>query len=175
MPTIVNCTGCPYRALGPAIGTRGDMASAIVLVGEAPGAGEIAAGRPFVGRAGSVLWAAVAEAGLSEGAVFITNAVSCRPSPVHPTVEAIHACRARLVTDLEAHPRSAIVALGGTAVRAITGRRDFRVMRDRGTPLASAWGPVVPTLHPARVLRRQNERPLLVSDLQAARRLAMKD
>jgi uracil-DNA glycosylase family 4 len=86
VPTIDHCPGCPYREFGPAVGPRGDPASRIVLVGEAPGREEIKAGRPFVGPAGRVLSEALAEAGLTPGDLFITNAVACVPHPVHPWV-----------------------------------------------------------------------------------------
>jgi DNA polymerase len=172
MPTIDHCTGCPYREFGPAIGTRGDPASRIVIVGEAPGATEITKGEPFRGPAGRVLNEALREADLDEGHVFITNAVACQPHPVRPRVAAIVACRERLLRDMDAHPRGVIVALGLTAVRAVTGQRGFRMMDAHGEELTSIWGPVVPTLHPARVLRRPKERDLLVEDLRHARQLA---
>jgi DNA polymerase len=173
MKTYPHCAGCPYREFGPAIGPRDDRASRIVIVGEAPGAKEIEEGRPFVGAAGAVLWKALGTADLRERDVFVTNALACRPHPTKPTVKAIDACRDRLIRDIEAHPRSVIVALGGTAVRAVTGLRGFRVMKGRGQVLPSQWGPVVPTLHPARVLRRPDEAPMLVADLARARDLAV--
>jgi uracil-DNA glycosylase family 4 len=170
VPTIDNCLGCPYR-YGAAIGPRGNPASRIVLVGEAPGATEIVEGEPFRGRAGDVLWRAVDEARLLEGDLFITNSVACRPPHGRPSVRAIVACHGRLVRDIEAHPRDVIVALGLTAVRAVTGGRRFRMSDFHGVTLASVWGPVVPTFHPARVLRRPAQYPLLVEDLRHARRL----
>jgi Uracil-DNA glycosylase len=63
-PTVANCPGCPYRAEGPAIGSRGDIRSPLLLVAEAPGVTEIDCGRPFVGPAGDLLRAAMGEAGL---------------------------------------------------------------------------------------------------------------
>jgi uracil-DNA glycosylase len=173
MAPAQHCSGCPYRDLGPAIGPRGNPASRIVIVGEAPGAKEIIAGRPFEGRAGDVLWEALDAAQLRERDLFITNSVACQPHPTKPTVKAIDACRGRLVHEIEAYPRAVIVALGGTAVRALTGQRGFRVLRDRSQVLTTRWGPVVPTFHPARVLRDPAERPLLVKDLKRARRLAV--
>jgi len=170
MSTIAPCPGCPYAGL--AIGHRGHPASRIVLVGEAPGKKEIEAGRPLVGPAGHVLWEALAEAGLFEADLFITNAVACLPQPVNPWVGAIDACRGRLVRDIEAFPRSVIVTLGATAFRAVTGQRGFRMSEVRGRPVVSNWGPVVPTFHPARVRRVRRERPLLVEDLVLARRIA---
>jgi uracil-DNA glycosylase family 4 len=171
VPTISNCLGCPYR-YGVAIGPRGNPFSRIVLVGEAPGATEIVEGEPFRGRAGDVLKQALAAADLRERDIFITNAVACRPPHGPPSAEAIRACHGRLVHDIEAHPRAVIVALGRTAVRAVAGRRDFPMLKQHGEPLPTIWGPVVPTLHPARVLRRPAEYPLLVGDLKHARRVA---
>ena len=170
MPFIDNCLDCPYR-FGAAIGPRGNPASPIVLVGEAPGAQEIIEGEPFRGRAGDVLWRAVDEARLLEGDVFVTNSVASRPTRGRPSVAAIVACHGRLVRDIEAHPRAVVVALGLTAVRAVTGGRGFRMMDSHGVALATVWGPVLPTLHPARVLRRPAEYPQLVEDLKHARRL----
>jgi hypothetical protein len=57
MPTTEHCPDCPYRQFGPAVGTRGERSSRIVLVGEAPGRQEIEAQKPFVGAAGGLLWA----------------------------------------------------------------------------------------------------------------------
>jgi DNA polymerase len=169
VPFIDRCPGCPYQ--GKAIGPRGNPASRIVLVGEAPSATEIIEGEPFRGRAGDVLWRAVDEARLLQGDLFISNAVACRPTHGRPSVRAFVACRGRLVRDIEAHPRAVVVALGLTAVRAVTGGRGFRMMDSHGVALATVWGPVLPTLHPARVLRRPAEYPFLVEDLKHARRL----
>jgi len=171
VPIVDPCLGCPYR-YSAAIGPRGNPVSPIVLVGEAPGATEIVEGEPFRGRAGDVLWKAVDEARLLEGDLFVTNSVACRPPHGPPSAKAIHACHGRLVRDLEAHRRDVIVALGRTAVRAVTGERDFPILKRHGEVLSSIWAPVVPTLHPARVLRRPAEYPMLVEDLRHARRIA---
>ncbi|MBI3751479.1 MAG: hypothetical protein HY263_07470 [Chloroflexi bacterium] len=168
MASIDRCPGCPYS--GRAIGPRGSLASHMVLVGEAPGTTEI--GEPFRGKAGEILRSALVEAALDEANLFITNAVACQPHPVHPWVRAIDACRGRLEADLAANPGAVLVALGGTAVRAVTRRSGFRVLADRGTPLIGPWGTLVPTLHPARVLRHPAECRLLVEDLMLANRIA---
>jgi uracil-DNA glycosylase len=68
---IDRCHDCPYQ--GKAIGPRGNPASPIILVGEAPGAMEIVEGLPFVGRAGGVLSEALAKAHLDEAGAFITK------------------------------------------------------------------------------------------------------
>jgi uracil-DNA glycosylase family 4 len=180
VPFIDHCHDCPYQ--GKAIGPRGHPDSRIILVGEAPGATEIVEGEPFRGRAGQVLSAALVEAGLVEADLFITNSVACRPrNPVKPirtpSTDSVRACRGRLVRDISAHDRAIVVALGATAIRAVTGLRGFLVTKKKpGTELPSDWGTVVPTLHPAYVLRRglnSPEKRLLVEDLRQARRLAL--
>jgi DNA polymerase len=169
---VRNCVDCPYRA-GPAIGTRGDPSSPIVLVGEAPGEREILEGQPFKGRAGETLSAALRECGLDEASLFITNAIACRPYPTaRPQMRAIDACHDRLTADLSAGERTMIVTLGATAHRALTGRRGLRMRDVRGQLVHSPWGPVLPTLHPARILRVRSERPAFVADLKLARDLA---
>lgn len=169
---IDNCDLCPYRLVGPAIGNRGIPKSSLVLVGEAPGKNEILAGRPFVGRAGQLLGAALRDAGIDEAGVLIVNSIACRPVPVHPWRSAVAACHDRLMGELLLAPRSAIVALGATALSSLTGRRDVRVLQERGRVFESELGPVVATIHPARVLRRPDERTDLVADLALASRIA---
>lgn len=170
---IENCDSCPYRGVGPAIRSRGDAASQLVLVGEAPGKEEIRLGRPFVGRAGLLLGSALRDALIDEAGVFIINSIACRPVPVHPWRSAIAACHERLLVELGAAPRSAIVALGATAISSLTGRRDVRVLKERGQIYESEIGPIVATIHPARALRRPDERENLVADLVLANGLAV--
>jgi uracil-DNA glycosylase len=172
VPRIPNCPGCPYATHGPAIGPEGDLRGRIVLVGEAPGEQEVRDGRPFVGPAGRLLRKAAAEVGLVEADLLFTNSVACQPKPVKPWVRAIVACHERLETDLSAAPRAVILTLGATALRAVTGQRRRRMLEVRGRPLSSPWGPVLPTVHPARVLRRPEERPLLVGDLRTTAAVA---
>jgi uracil-DNA glycosylase family 4 len=145
-----------------------------VIVGEAPGKQEILQGRPFVGPAGGILRTALSQARLAEADLFVTNSVACLPHPVHPRVPAIDACRGRLQSEIRAYHRDVIVALGATAYRALTGRKGVLVLDARKLPpTETPWGPVVATVHPARVLRRPAEMEFLVDDLVAARRLAV--
>jgi uracil-DNA glycosylase family 4 len=168
---IENCPDCPYG--GPAIGSRGNPSSPIAIVGEAPGETEIKEGRPFVGPAGTTLCQAIEEAGLREADPFITNSIACRPHPVRPWVQAIDACRGRLMRELEAHPRTVVVAVGGTALRAVTEKAGLRIREARkGDPIPIRGWLVVPTVHPAWVRRGPGEREqLLVEDLRRARSL----
>jgi DNA polymerase len=179
MPPIEHCFGCPYREFGRAIGPRGKAACGIVLVGEAPGAKEIEEGAPFRGPAGAVLRKALIDAGLPEDRLFITNSVACRPfNPGRanlrtPSPAAIDACHDRLARDIAANPGAVIVALGKTAVQAVTGQRQYPITKkEPGVVLPSEWGTVVPTLHPAFVLRFPTRwYSVFVEDLTYARRL----
>jgi DNA polymerase len=174
MTGIEHCPGCPYREFGPAVGSRGDPAGRVVIVGEAPGKQEILQGRPFVGPAGRILRTSLSKARLVEADLFITNSIACLPHPVHPRVTAINACRGRLQSELQSYHRDVIVALGATALRALTGQRAVRVLDARKLPpTETPWELVVATVHPARVLRRPAEIEFLVDDLVAARRLAV--
>lgn len=170
-PRVEPCPGCPYGS--ETVGSSGNPASPIAIVGEAPGHTEVTQGRPFVGPAGTTLRRAIEEASLGEFDPFITNSVACLPSPVTPRVEAIDACRGRLMRELEAYPRTVVVAVGGTALRALTETRKPRILEARaGPPLKVHGWLVVPTVHPAWVRRDPHEREkLLIGDLWRARGL----
>jgi len=170
-PRVERCSGCPYGS--EPIGSSGNPASPIAIVGEAPGQTEVRQGRPFVGPAGTTLRRAIEEASLGEFDPFITNSVSCLPNPVAPRVEAIDACRGRLMRELEAYPRTVVVAVGGTALRALTETRKPRILEARAGPPIKVHGwLVVPTVHPAWVRRDPHEREkLLIGDLWRARGL----
>lgn len=170
-PRAERCSGCPYGS--ETIGSSGNPASPIAIVGEAPGQTEVRQGRPFVGPAATTLRRAIEEASLGEFDPFVTNSVSCLPNPVTPRVEAIDACRGRLMRELEAYPRTVVVAVGGTALRALTETRNPRILEARAGPPIKVHGwLVVPTVHPAWVRRSPHEREkLLIGDLWRARGL----
>lgn len=171
------CPGCPYIPYGQiAFGATGDPPSPLVIIGEAQARSGIEwrglpAAKPFKNPAGRVLRDALVEADLFEANPLITNVVACVPITSPPWVTAIEACRDRLTKEIERHPRAVIVTLGATALRALTGQRTLRLSEVRGQVLASPWGPVVPTHHPAAIRQRPAIRPEFVADLTLARRL----
>jgi DNA polymerase len=131
---------------------KGTKPSALVLVGEAPGADEDRLGEPFVGRAGRLLDRAVAQAGLDRGSLFITNVVKCRPPDNRrPAAVEMATCRPFLEGELADSQPAALVALGKTAAEAVLGR-PVAVKRARGpvvTDVAGRGCPVWVALHPA--------------------------
>ena len=144
----------------------------ILFIGEAPGREEDAAGLPFVGRAGKLLDRMLAAIGLDRKTnVYITNVVNWRPPANRdPTPEEAAVCLPFLRRHIELAAPEIIVLLGAVAVRHVMGRTEG-IMRTRGNWLEyhvnGHMVPVMPTLHPAYLLRRPVEKRLAWHDLQA--------
>ncbi len=148
------------------------MGASVLLVGEAPGADEDATGRPFVGRAGRILDAALEAARLPRESVFITNVVKCRPPRNRrPKPDELAACGPYLVRQIASVRPRVIVTLGATALRGLLGP-GHELKASRGKLLR--WGdlPVVATYHPAGVLYNRNLERALRSDLRKVARAA---
>jgi uracil-DNA glycosylase family 4 len=159
----------------------GPLDALLLLVGQAPGRTEVLRGRPFVGAAGQMLQACVAEAGLEWAQVRRTNVVRCRPTDARgenraPTREEIKEYVPWLWDEIDAMPNlRVIVALGNEAMIALTGRSGISAKRGEEVTIQRPSGrtlTVLPTFHPSYVLRRRSARPLLVTDLSRARRIA---
>lgn len=164
------CADCPFGGKG--VGTRGPADSAVCIVGEAPGANELQKGVPFIGQAGQLLSKTLTRAGLNEEDIFITNALRCRP-PKGPIARgAIQACQSRLLEEVTSAPRTLVLGLGATALKAITGDYDAKITQERGRARAINFGnftsTFVPTLHPAYILRSPGELPKLLEDVKYA-------
>ena len=98
----------------------GPLDAAVVLVGEAPGAREVEAGRPFVGPAGKLLDRELEELGVDRSALYITNVVKVRPPENRtPYVAEIDAWRPLLEAELERISPEVVVPLGTTAARVL--------------------------------------------------------
>lgn len=140
----------------------GNTQSPLVFVGEGPGADEDIQGIPFVGRAGQLLTQMIDNTARKEGIpierkdVYICNVVKCRP-PGNRTPEAdeMEICGEFLFRQLMAIRPKAICALGGTAVRALLGRKDG-VTKLRGNWFRWRDIPVMVTYHPSYLLRPGN-------------------
>ena len=133
---------------------EGNPAAELVFVGEGPGADEDAQGRPFVGKAGELLTAMIQAMGFRREDVYIANVVKCRP-PGNRTPEPgeVAACLPYLDRQLLAIRPKIIVALGNTPLRALTGDDKLGITAQRGKMLAWRNIPLLPTFHPAYLLR----------------------
>jgi uracil-DNA glycosylase len=183
---IAACRRCElWEQATQGVAGEGGSGARVMLVGEQPGNDEDFAGRPFVGPAGLLLRALIEEAGLSATQIYITNAVKHfyfqlrGKRRIHrtPLQRHVAACHEWLERELAQVNPDVIVALGGTALAAILGRR-LAIGEARGRALHLPSGtPVVATYHPSAVLRAPDEasrvklRATLLADLKRAGRI----
>ena len=143
----------------------------LLFIGEGPGEQEDLRGLPFVGRAGELLTRMIEKGlGIPRSEVYICNIVKCRPPNNRtPLVTEVSACRPFLDGQIDAVRPRVIVTLGKPASSLLLGR-DIAITRVRGTWHEYRGIPVMPTFHPAFVLRQYTEqnRRLVWEDLKAA-------
>ncbi len=168
-----HCAPCPFlheNACHRVFG-EGNVDATIMLIGEAPGADEDRLKRPFVGRAGRLLDRMLGEVGIARESVFITNIVKCRPPqnrtplPHEITLE----IKALLRSEIELIRPRVICTLGAVA----TG-----LFMPHCGPLGAVRGTsilfkelqliLLPTYHPAYILRNISAMPIVLADLQKA-------
>ncbi|MEM3637420.1 MAG: uracil-DNA glycosylase [Conexivisphaerales archaeon] len=145
------CALCNSRK--NAVPGEGPADARIMMIGEAPGRNEDEKGRPFVGRAGSLLDQALQKASLSRDAVFITNIVKCRPpNNRRPRSGEVSACRDYLFEQIRIVKPNAIITLGLTALQFFEDSKSLKL-----TPFEWRYEDisvkVFPTYHPAAALR----------------------
>ena len=125
----------------------------LLLVGEAPGAQEDAAGVPFVGRAGQLLDSLLAEVGLDRDQIAVANVLKCRPPANRkPRRGEVVRCRPWLERQIELLDPSLILALGGTAAEWFVGP-SARIASLRGQSLSYDGRPLRVTYHPSAAIR----------------------
>ncbi|MFM8359704.1 MAG: uracil-DNA glycosylase [Verrucomicrobiota bacterium] len=141
----------------------GDPDARLMLVGEAPGADEDLQGEPFVGAAGQLLTKIIVAMGLSRERVYIANVLKCRPDTPgqvagnrKPTPEEMRTCLPHLRRQIEIIQPRVLVGLGATAIEGLFGRTAVRITQQRGTWMTYAGIPLMPTFHPAYLLRTQS-------------------
>jgi uracil-DNA glycosylase len=160
------CTECVlHKQRRQAVFARGNPDAELVFVGEGPGQEEDRKGQPFVGPAGQLLDRMIAAMGFDREAVYVCNVVKCRPPDNRtPRPEEAIACARFLVPQLELVGPKVIVALGRCAAE------NLGVAQAMG-PWRGRWGdwrgvPVLPTYHPAYLLRSPEQKRVVWEDLQ---------
>jgi DNA polymerase len=171
------CRGCDlYCNATQVVPGRGSASAPLLLVGEQPGDQEDKQGQPFVGPAGAVLRRAMAEAGIHDEDVYLTNAVKhfkfVQRGKVrlhqNPRMGEIMACKPWLLAELDALKPKLVLCLGASASKSLLGGT-FALMRDRGKLLSTPYAEhVMATIHPSAVLRARDEatRDLLYKHLR---------
>jgi DNA polymerase len=152
------CTNCPlHRTRTQVVFGTGNRAARLMFVGEGPGEDEDRQGEPFVGRAGQLLNKIIGAMGFKREEVYIANVVKCRPPLNRPPLpDEVGACTPYLFEQIELVQPQALVALGGPAAKTL-----LNTVSGIGA-LRGRWGvfrgiPVMPTFHPAFVLRTYTE------------------
>jgi uracil-DNA glycosylase len=177
-----NCRRCKlWQGRKKIVFGEGSPRARLVFVGEAPGREEDFEGRPFVGEAGKMLTRIITRVmGLTRDDVYICNVLKCRPPQNRdPEPDEIATCLPFLTAQLSAIEPEVICVLGRVAGTALLGKR-FKITRDRGNWYSYNGMPVMPTFHPAYILRaegRQRELKLLVwEDIkQVMKRLGLEE
>jgi len=171
---IKNCDKCPlHKYRKNAVPGEGEMKLGVMIVGEAPGASEDEAGRPFVGAAGQLLTEALSRLGVRRGDVFITNVVKCRPPNNRtPNREEVEACLPYLIQQIGILKPRRIIALGLISAKALMelmGRRAEKLGDVKGKcyqgRIAGVQVELCITYHPAAVLRKPALRGEFQKDL----------
>ncbi len=168
---VRECRKCRlYAGRRMAVAGEGNCDADILLIGEGPGAREDATGRPFIGKAGQLLTRMLAAIKLTREEVYITNIVKCRPPENRdPFPEEVQTCLPYLERQIEIVQPLVIVCLGLPALRTLTGTNQG-ISRLRGTFQQYRGYPVLPTYHPAAVLRFPEKYKRLVwNDLKMLR------
>jgi len=144
----------------------GNPAAEVMFVGEGPGADEDRQGEPFVGKAGQLLTKMIEAMGFGRGDVYIANVVKCRPpGNRNPEPDEIEACEPFLRAQIAAIGPKVIVALGKFAAQTLL-RDGTPITRLRGRWARYGGVKLMPTFHPAYLLRSPEEKKKAWEDLQ---------
>ena len=158
------CVLCPSLAASrtKVVFGVGDFLSPLLFVGEAPGAEEDKVGEPFVGQAGELLTKIIQAMGFSRQTIYIANVLKCRPDTPgqsagnrKPTAQEMQTCLPYLQEQIEIMRPRVLVALGATALEGLFGKTALGITKLRGTWMEYRGIPVMPTYHPAYLLRNQ--------------------
>jgi len=170
---VLSCQKCRIASQRRnAVFGEGNPSAKLLFVGEAPGEQEDIQGRPFVGRAGQLLDRLLEEAGYSRNSVFIANVLKCRPPGNRtPRADEILNCHPFLMRQLRIINPRVVCALGAVAAQTLLKRTgSMSRLRGRFFRVGSFW--VVPTYHPAYLLRNPAATDTVRNDIQLAIRVA---
>jgi DNA polymerase len=157
------CVKCPHLAASRknVVFGVGNIDAKLMFVGEAPGADEDEEGEPFIGRAGQLLTKIIQATGLERSDVYIANILKCRPDTPgqsagnrKPTPEEMATCIPYLHEQIDLIQPKVLIALGATAVDGLLGKT-VGITKLRGNWQTYRGTPLMPTYHPAYLLRNQ--------------------
>ena len=167
------CTRCKLAGLGrtQVVFGAGNPDADLMFVGEAPGADEDVQGVPFVGRAGQLLTKIIEAIGLGREEVYIANVIKCRPPQNrNPEPDEIETCEPFLFRQIEIIKPTVIVTLGKFAAQTLL-RSEEPISRLRGRIFEYHGAKLIPTFHPAYLLRNPSSKREVWEDMKLAKKL----
>jgi DNA polymerase len=166
-----DCRRCKLQGLGrkQVVFGVGNPDADLMFVGEAPGADEDEQGEPFVGRAGQLLTKIIEAIGLKRADVYIANIIKCRPpGNRNPEPDEVEQCEPFLFRQVEAIKPRVIVALGKFAAQSLL-RTTEPITRLRGRSFNYRGATLIPTFHPAYLLRNPASKREVWEDMKKVR------
>jgi uracil-DNA glycosylase len=170
---IGDCTRCKLHTLGrqQIVFGVGNPDADLMFVGEAPGADEDIQGIPFVGRAGQLLTKIIEAIDLKRDDVYIANVIKCRPpGNRNPEPDEIAQCEPFLFRQIDSIKPKVIVTLGKFAAQTLL-RTEDPISRIRGRVFDYRGAKLVPTFHPAYLLRNPSSKREVWEDMKLVRNL----
>ena len=172
-----DCTRCKLHRLGrrQIVYGVGNPQAALMFIGEAPGHDEDIQGIPFVGRAGQLLTKIIEAIDLKREDVYIANVIKCRPPENrNPEPDEVASCEPFLFRQVQAIRPRVIVALGTFAAQALL-RTNDPISRLRGKIFHYGDARLIPTFHPAYLLRSPERKREVWDDMKTVRALLRGD
>ena len=167
------CTRCKLHTLGRSqvVFGVGNPEARLMFVGEAPGADEDEQGIPFVGRAGQLLTKIIEAIDLKREDVYIANVIKCRPPQNrNPEPDEVDSCEPFLFQQIDAIKPTVIVALGKFGAQTLLRTQD-PISRLRGRVFNYRGAKLIPTFHPAYLLRNPSSKREVWEDMKLVRQL----
>jgi DNA polymerase len=168
-----DCRRCKLHTLGrkQIVFGVGNPHADLMFVGEAPGADEDQQGIPFVGRAGQLLTKIIEAIGLTRDDVYIANVIKCRPPQNrNPEPDEVETCEPFLFRQIDVIKPKVIIALGKFGAQTLL-RTDAPISRLRGQVHDFRGAKLIPTFHPAYLLRNPSSKREVWEDMKMARGL----
>jgi DNA polymerase len=166
-----DCQRCKLHTLGrrQVVFGVGNPTADLMFVGEAPGADEDLQGEPFVGRAGQLLTKIIEAIGLKRSDVYIANVIKCRPpGNRNPEPDEVDRCEPFLFRQIDMIRPKVIVALGKFAAQSLLKTND-PITRLRGREYRFRSATLMPTFHPAYLLRNPSSKREVWEDMKRVR------
>jgi len=168
-----DCVRCKLHGLGrrQIVFGVGNPNADLMFVGEAPGADEDIQGEPFVGRAGQLLTKIIEAIGLRREDVYIANVLKCRPpNNRNPEPDEVQQCEPFLLRQIDSVKPKVIVALGKFGAQCLLKTND-PITRLRGREYKFRDAVLIPTYHPAYLLRTPSAKREVWEDMKRVREL----